>query len=96
MSNHFGSEKRCYWRPVFSAAQQGARYHVFLVCQGWKAQQKDLQAKKYETPKLAAASAGLPQTMIAQVQNGSLGQVKYFLGTGIHLMYKQPFMLTSQ
>lgn len=34
--------------------------------------------------------------MTGHVQNGSLGQVKYLLGSGIHLMCKQPFFLTLQ
>lgn len=34
--------------------------------------------------------------MTGQVQDDSWGQVKYLLGSGIHLMYKQPFILTSQ
>lgn len=56
MANHVGNKKKCYQRPVSSAAQQGAGCHILLVYQDWRGWWKELQAKKNKMPKLAAAS----------------------------------------
>lgn len=64
----------------------------FICSLSGKDDRKSCSQKKYEKPKLTAAL----WTMPTEVQNTSLGQVKYFLASGIHLMYKQLFMLTFQ